>query len=110
MQQCRIWAQTHCHWTRQAWEKVLVTDKSHFCLSRGDGRIRGYRRSNEHYTEACTLEQDRFGGGGSVMVLGGVSPHHRTKLVVIAGDLNAVHYREDILLPHVVPSCRLILT
>ena len=30
------------------------------------------------------------------MVLGGVSQHHRTKLVVIAGNLNVVCYREDI--------------
>ena len=37
------------------------------------------------------------------MVWGGVSQHHRTELVVIAGNLNAVHYRENILLPHVVP-------
>ena len=34
-----------------------------------------------------------FGGGGSVMVWGGVSQHHRTELVVIAGSLNAVCYR-----------------
>ena len=37
------------------------------------------------------------------MVWGGVSQHHRTELVVIAGNLNAMCYREDILLPHVVP-------
>ena len=37
------------------------------------------------------------------MVWGGVSQHHRTELIVIAGNLNAVHYREDILLTHVVP-------
>ena len=37
------------------------------------------------------------------MVWGGVSQHHRTELVVIAGNLNAVRYREDTLLPHVVP-------
>ena len=37
------------------------------------------------------------------MVWGGVSQHHQTELVVIAGNLNAVRYREDILLPHVVP-------
>ena len=55
---------------------------------------------------ACTLERDRFGGGGSVMVWGGVSQHYRTELVVIAGNLNAVPYREDILLPHVVPFLR----
>ena len=33
---------------------------------------------------------------------GGVSQHHQTELD-IAGNLNAVRYREDILLPHVVP-------
>ncbi|CDQ94842.1 unnamed protein product [Oncorhynchus mykiss] len=37
------------------------------------------------------------------MVWGGVSQHQQTELVVIAGNLNAVRYREDILLPHVVP-------
>ena len=37
------------------------------------------------------------------MVWGGVSRHHRTEFIVIAGNLNTVHYREDILLPHVVP-------
>ena len=37
------------------------------------------------------------------MVWGGVSQHHRTELIVMAGNLNAVLYSEDILLPHVVP-------
>jgi hypothetical protein len=37
------------------------------------------------------------------MVWGGVSQHHQTELVVIAGNLNTVRYREDILLSHVVP-------
>ena len=77
---------------------MLFTDELRFCLNRGDGQIRVDHRRNEHYTEACTLERDRFGGGGSVM-----SQHHQTELVVIAGNINAVRYREDILLPHVVP-------
>uniref|UniRef100_A0A4W5MPX7 Tc1-like transposase DDE domain-containing protein n=1 Tax=Hucho hucho TaxID=62062 RepID=A0A4W5MPX7_9TELE len=100
-QQHCLWAQTHCCWTRQDWQKVLFTDESRFCLTKGDFRIRVYRRRNERHTEACTLERDR--GGGSVMVWGGVSQHHRTELVVIAGNLNTVCYREDTLLPHVVP-------
>jgi hypothetical protein len=33
------------------------------------------------------------------MVLDSVSQHHRTELVVIAGNLNAVRYSEDILFP-----------
>ena len=92
--QRRSWAQTHRLWTRQDRQKVLFTDESRFCLTKGDGRIRVYHRRNERYTEVCTLEWERFGGGGSVMVWGGVSQHHRTELVVIAGNHNAVRYRE----------------
>jgi hypothetical protein len=66
---------------------VLFTDQWRFCLTRGDGQIRVYRRRTKRYTEACTLERNRFGGGGSVIVWGGVSQHHRTELVVIAGNL-----------------------
>jgi hypothetical protein len=84
-------------------EKVLFTDDLRFCFTRGDGQICVYRGRNERYTKAWTLEWDRFGGGGSFMVWGGVSQHYQTELVVIAGNLNAVRYREDILLPHVVP-------
>uniref|UniRef100_A0A4W5PIZ8 Transcription factor 12 n=1 Tax=Hucho hucho TaxID=62062 RepID=A0A4W5PIZ8_9TELE len=51
-QQRRLWAQTHRRWTRQDWQKVLFTDESQFCLTRGDGRIRVYRQRNEHYTES----------------------------------------------------------
>ncbi|KAG2459758.1 OVCH2 protein, partial [Polypterus senegalus] len=47
---------------RTADELMLFTDESRFCLTRGDGRIRVYRRWNERYTEACTLERDRWLG------------------------------------------------
>ena len=77
---------------------MLFTDVSWFCLTRGDGRIHVYRQRNERYPEACTLERDQFGGGGSVMVWGCVCQHHQTEFVV-----NAVRYREDILLPHAIP-------
>uniref|UniRef100_A0AAZ3Q5W9 Transposase Tc1-like domain-containing protein n=1 Tax=Oncorhynchus tshawytscha TaxID=74940 RepID=A0AAZ3Q5W9_ONCTS len=77
-QQRHLWAQTHRCWTRQDWQKVLFTEELRFCLTRVDGRIRVYRRRNERYTETCTLERDRFGDGGSIMVWGGVS-YHRTE-------------------------------
>ena len=42
-QQRRLWAQTHHRWTRQDWQKVLFTDESRSCLTRGDGQICDYR-------------------------------------------------------------------
>uniref|UniRef100_A0A674DDV1 Transposase Tc1-like domain-containing protein n=1 Tax=Salmo trutta TaxID=8032 RepID=A0A674DDV1_SALTR len=99
--QRRLWAQTHHRWTRQDRQKVIFTDESQYCLTRGDGRICVYCRRNARYTVACTLEQNRFGGGGSIMVWGGVSQHHRTELVVIAGNLNAFVLQER----HPPPSC-----
>ena len=42
-QQHRLWAQTHRHWTREDWQKVLFTDESQVCLTRSDGRICVYR-------------------------------------------------------------------
>ena len=74
-----------------------------FALSRGDGRVKLYRCRNERYADCCVLQWDRFGGGGSVMVWGGIAYGYRTPLVVIDGNLNAQKYREDILGPHVVP-------
>ena len=106
-QQRCLWAQTHRRWTRQDWQKVLFTDESRFCLTRGDGRIRIYRRRNERYTEACTQERDRFGGGGSVMVWGGGSQHHRSELAAISIMCVTGKTSSSLIW---YPSCRLILT
>uniref|UniRef100_A0AAQ4R3M5 Transposase Tc1-like domain-containing protein n=1 Tax=Gasterosteus aculeatus aculeatus TaxID=481459 RepID=A0AAQ4R3M5_GASAC len=76
-QQRPPWAQTHLRWTRQEWQKVLFTDESRFCLTRGDGQIRVYRRRNERYTEACTWSGIDLEVGGSVIVWGGISHHHQ---------------------------------
>ena len=42
-------------------------------------------------------------GRGSVMVLGGISHEVKTPLVVIQGNLTAVRYRDQVLMPHVLP-------
>ena len=44
-----------------------------------------------------------FGEGGSVMVWGGISHGVKTPLVVIHGNLTAVRYRDQVLMPHVLP-------
>jgi hypothetical protein len=47
---------------------------------------------------ACILERDRF-GGGTVMVWGGISDGLKSPLIVIAGNLTGVKYRDEILRP-----------
>jgi transposase len=76
---------------------VFFTDESRFTLSRPDGRHRG-----ERFADACVLERDRF-GGGSVMVWGGISHGLKSPLIVVAGNLTGVRYRDEILRPVAVP-------
>lgn len=64
-----------------------------------------YRRRGERFSDACVQETDRF-GGGSVMVWGGISHTERTELKIVAGNLNAVRYRDEILQPLVLPFLR----
>jgi hypothetical protein len=82
-QQRRLWAQTHCCWTRQDWQKSAlhwrVTVLSH------QGWWSDSRLSSKEWALHRGLYSgaDRFGGGGSIMVWGGVSQHHRTELVLL---------------------------
>ena len=101
--QRRQWARTHVRWPVRDWQKVLFSEESRFTFTRGDGRHRVYRRKNERYANACVEERDRFGGGASVMMWGGISNGQRTPLVPIQGNLNVIKYRDDILAPHVIP-------
>ena len=71
------------------WRQVLFSDESRFSLYRADGRKRVYRRRGERFTDACVMENDRF-GGGSVMVWGGIAHGLKTPLVVVNGNLNAI--------------------
>ena len=81
----------------------MFSDESRFSFQRSDRRKRVYRRLGERYSDACVREVDRFGGGGSVMVWGGISHGVKTPLVVIQGNLTAVRYRDQVLMPHVLP-------
>ena len=56
----------------------------------------------ELYADCCVAEHDRF-GGGSVMVWGGISMTGKTDLHVIAGNLTAIRYRDEVLDPIVRP-------
>ena len=73
-----------------------------FTLYRADGRRRVYRRRGERFADACVVERDRF-GGGSVMVWGGIAHGIKSQLIIVAGNMTAVSYRDEVLRPVAVP-------
>ena len=99
------WGRTRHRWNRNTWQNILFSDESRFCLKFSDGRARVYRRRGERFSGACVLETDRF-GGGSVMIWDGISHVERTDLKVIDGNLNAARYRDEIIVPIVLPFLR----
>ena len=101
------WATLHRRWTLNQWSRVLFTDESRFTLRFNDGRIRVWRRPGERYVDATIREHDRY-GGGSLMVWGGFSTHHRTPLHIVNGRLNGVAYRDTILRPLVLPALQAV--
>ncbi len=97
------WARTMNRGVLRRWTKVLCSDESRFSLQGPDGRIHVWRRRNERLANCCVEENDRFGGGGSVMVWAGIAASRKTQLVFIDGNLNAARYRDEILENHVKP-------
>ena len=57
-----------------------------------------YRRRGERFADACVVEWDRF-GGGSIMVWGGIPHGIKSQLIIVAGNMTAVRYRDEILRP-----------
>ncbi|KAK7098064.1 hypothetical protein V1264_004952 [Littorina saxatilis] len=103
----RVWSRLHILWTRQQWAVVLFTDESRYSLEHNDGRVRVWRRQGEGYNDDC-IQQVTAHGGGSIMVWGGISAHHRTPLYLIQGRLNAQRYRDEILRRFAVPTLQQI--
>jgi hypothetical protein len=70
----------------------MSSDNAFSCLS----------RVGKRYADACVNQRQSF-GGGSVMVWGGITAHGRTPLVVVAGNLTSMRYRNEIVQPYVIP-------
>ena len=96
------WCRRYLRFRIQDWANILFTDESRFHLDSSDGRSRVYRRVGERYADACVIQRQSF-GGGSVMVWGGITAHGRTSLVVVAGNLTGICYRDEIVQPYVIP-------
>ena len=74
------------------WRRVRFTDESRFTIA----------QMVDVCTDACVVERDRF-GGGSVMVWGGIAHGIKSQLIIVAGKMTAVRYRDEILHPVAVP-------
>ena len=101
---CLAWLTAHAPrlFPMRQWRRVLFTDKSRFTLYRADGRRRVYRRHGEPFADACVVEWEWF-GGGSVMVWGGIAHGKKSQLIIVAGNMTTVRYRDEILRPVAVP-------
>lgn len=67
-----------------------------------DGRIRVWRQRNTRFTPRH-VQPTYQGGGGSVMIWGCISYGCKLNLVTVPGTLNAAKYRDNILVPVVIP-------
>ena len=77
-------------------------DESRFTLYRADGRRCVYRRRGERFADACVVKRDRF-GGGFILVWRGIAHGIKSQLIIVAGNMTAVRYRDEILRPVAVP-------
>ena len=97
----QTWCRRYLRFRIQDWANILSTDESRFHLDSSGDRSRVYRRVGERYADACVIQRQSF-GGGSVIVWGGIIAHGRTPLVVVAGNLIGMRYRDEIALCHSV--------
>ena len=54
------------------------------------------------FIDSCIVERDRF-GAVSVMIRGGISDGVKSQLIVTAGNLTALRYRDEVHHPTAVP-------
>lgn len=98
-------ARAHVNWSMQRWRRILFTDESRFALEGCDGRVRVWRREQEHRNHPdCVAARTAF-RSGSVMIWGGIRLNSKTPLVIIPPPaLNAVRYRDEIVQPFIIPE------
>jgi transposase len=102
------WALRHRRWRLNQWRTALFTDECKFNVDSSDRRQNVYRRSGERFTDACVIENNRW-GGPSVMVWAGFTHHHKTRLVFLeygrgrGRGLTAQRYVDQVLQPIILP-------
>ena len=93
------WCGRYSRLSSRDWRGVDVTGESRCCIDMHDGRQQVWRRPGDRYADCC-VRQALCSGGGIVMVCGGISWSHKTRLVVEEGTLTARRYIDLILQNH----------
>lgn len=96
------WAENHVNWDQQEWGRVLFSDESRFSYHPDSRRIRIWREPGKAARLQHAREIVKY-GGGSIMFWGAIHIGGRTDLILIEGNLNAIKYRDEIVLPIVIP-------
>ena len=99
------WSRDHSNWLLEQWRSVMWSDESRFTLDFHDGRIHVHRLRGERFAACCLREHDRY-GGGSVMVWGAIWHGGRSFLHVVDGTMTGRKYRDEVILPLVIPTVR----
>ena len=96
------WSHDHLGWTIRTWRQVHWSDESRFLLRPTDGCARVWRQRNTSFQDNHILGTTAFGGGG-VTVCGCFSLDCKLDLHVLNGNLTGQKYRDNVLVPRVVP-------
>ena len=100
-------AKQHKDWTKDDWNKGLLTDESKFELFGTNRRVYVRRRKGERFIDDCISPTVMHGGGNS-MVWGSISGTGLGSLVKIDGIMDKKVYH-NILVRHAVPSGRRLI-
>ena len=99
------WCRERSLWPQEQWHQVMWSDESRFALDFHDGRIHVHRLKGERFAPCCLREHDRY-GGGSVLVWAAIWHGGRSALCIVNGMMTSQRYRDEILLPIVIPTLR----
>ena len=97
------WCRERSEWPQEQWHQVMWSDESRFALDFHDGRIHVHRLKGQRFASCCLREHDRY-GGGSVLVWAAIWHGGRSALSMVNGMMTGQRYRDEILLPTVIPT------
>ena len=97
-----VWLTAHAPrlFPMRQWRRVLFTNESRFTIAQMVDVV--CTDVAENVCRRLCCQRDWF-GGGSVMVWGGIAHGIKSQLIIVAGNMTAVRYRDEILRPVAVP-------